>query len=324
MKETPETPFHAGELLVQQAAGMRDKVAAMGKRMIRDFMPDEHRSFFAQLSYLFVGSLDADGRPWASILTGRPGFVSAPEAARLRVGALPQHGDMLAENLRPAAPVAILGIELHTRRRNRMNGMAYPQAHGLGFDVLVDQSFGNCPQYIQARLPRPRAAARDVVAGIDTLRGSALSPPIRPLIEAADTFFIASAYGADATDPRHGVDVSHRGGKPGFVQVLDERRLVFPDYRGNFLFNTLGNIAVNAKAGLLFVDFATGDVLQMTGAAEIVPDASGLPKLRADSSIGAQRFVVFRPRAWVLRRAVVPFDWQFQGQSPNLDRWQPG
>jgi len=323
MTEPIDTPFHPGELRIQDSAGARAKVAAMGRRMIRDFMPDEHRVFFGQLPYLFVGSLDGAARPWASVVTGRPGFATSPEPTRLRVAALPSRGDVLAENLRAAAPVGILGIELHTRRRNRMNGKAYPSTHGIGFDVAVDQSFGNCPQYIQARQPHPRMAAAESAAGFDTIRGNALSPVVRPLIETADTLFIASSYGADANDPRHGVDVSHRGGRPGFVQVLDESRLAFPDYRGNFLFNTLGNIAETGKAGLLFVDFSNGDVLQMTGAAEILPDAASLPKLRAETSIDAQRFVVFRPLAWSLRRAVVPFDWKFRGLSPHLKRMTP-
>lgn len=317
MSDQSDTPFHPGELQVQSSTGMRDRVAAMGRRMIRDFMPDEHRAFFAQLPYLFIGSLDPMGRPWASIVTGRPGFVKAPEPTRLTIAALPSRGDVLAENLRPAAPVGILGIELHTRRRNRLNGKAYPSSHGLGFDVMVDQSFGNCPQYIQARLPQWRAGAA-ARAAVDTISGNALSPVVRASIETADTFFIASAFGADMSDPRHGVDVSHRGGPPGFVQVLDERRLVFPDYRGNFLFNTLGNIAANPKAGLLFVDFADGDALQLTGTAEIVGDARALPGLRAEASAGAQRFVVFRPSAWTLRRGAVPFDWIFGGFAPQI------
>jgi predicted pyridoxine 5'-phosphate oxidase superfamily flavin-nucleotide-binding protein len=192
--------------------------------------------------------------------------------------AWPRRGDPLCGGLALGADLGLLGIEPATRRRNRMNGTVVVLDEA-GFEVRVDQSFGNCPQYIQARSPRwvERAPAEPVELGprLDAAAGR--------LIARADTLFIASAA------PGAGADVSHRGGRPGFIHVeIDQDRtvLTFPDFRGNFFFNTLGNLVAHPKAGLLFVDYATGDVLQVTGRATIV--ASG-PEVEAFA--GAQRMV---------------------------------
>jgi predicted pyridoxine 5'-phosphate oxidase superfamily flavin-nucleotide-binding protein len=138
------SPYHAGEQAVQLRAGTRGKAERMGRRIIRDFMPDQHRAFFAGLPYLIVGSLDGRQRPWASILAGPPGFVQSPDPRLLRVEAKPLIDDPLAANLRQGAPVAFLGIQLDARRRNRMNGHIVDLGDGA-VSAAVDQSFGNCP-----------------------------------------------------------------------------------------------------------------------------------------------------------------------------------
>src|SRR5471030_2527999 len=118
--------FHAGELEAQRRVGVLDKMERQGRRGVRSLMPDQHRQFFAQLPFMLAGAVDADGQPWATILTGAP----------------------LADVLVPGADVGLLGIELPTRRRNRANGTLEPSAPGT-LTVRVDQSFGKCPQYIQ-------------------------------------------------------------------------------------------------------------------------------------------------------------------------------
>jgi len=153
-----ESPYHAGEQAVQARAGVRERAERAGRRMIRDFMPDQHRELFERLPYLLVGSIDDRGRPWASILVGWPGFIATPDARTMTIAARPAPGDPLAVNLRPGAPVGLLGIELDTRRRNRMNGTVTGVGAG-SFSVRVGQSFGNCPQYIQARAPSFAGAA---------------------------------------------------------------------------------------------------------------------------------------------------------------------
>jgi predicted pyridoxine 5'-phosphate oxidase superfamily flavin-nucleotide-binding protein len=270
-----EDPFHHGERAMQDRAGVGERMAAAGRHAIRDHMIGQHREFFAQLPFVVVGSVDDAGQPWASILARPPGFLSAPTAHLLEVHTLPLAGDPLA--IAPGRPLGLLGIEPHTRRRNRLNGVV-ESADEDGFTVRVQQSFGNCPKYIQAREPRflPRQTGAAVHCGALDERS------IRMLGE-ADTFFIATAFPAGGEARSHGVDVSHRGGPPGFVRVKDGM-LVVPDYVGNSYFNTLGNLAVNPRAGLLVADFATGDLLFVAVRVEILwsgPEVERLP--------GAQR-----------------------------------
>jgi uncharacterized protein len=251
-------PFHAGERALQQRAGLRERMAMVGPRVIRDYMPDQHREFFATLPFLVVGSLDADGQPWASVLQGPPGFAHSPDPRHLRIDALPAQGAILDASLRPGAPLGLLGIQPHTRRRNRMNGRV-SELHSGGFAVEVDQSFGNCPQYIHRR--EAEVAQGRPAAAIERLES--LDAAAHSLIANADTLFIASASNG-------AVDVSHRGGEAGFVGVDAAGRLLLPDYRGNFFFNTLGNLLLEPRAGLLFVDFDSGDLLQVAAIAEVL------------------------------------------------------
>jgi predicted pyridoxine 5'-phosphate oxidase superfamily flavin-nucleotide-binding protein len=319
------SPFHEGEIAVQQRCGVHEKIDQVGRIVIRDAMPLQHRQFFSQLPLILVGSLDGLGRPWASVLAGNPGFVHATDARTLRIDARPDAGDPLGEQLADGVALGLLGIELSTRRRNRMNGTAGSVDEG-GFTVHVQQSFGNCPQYIQSRSGRLRAqhdasAPRPAFERVEpSLGGRALE-----LVRRADTMFIASASPRAATHASgEGADVSHRGGKPGFVRVrpgaADGRSaLVIPDFRGNFLFNTLGNLTVNPRAGLLFVDFASGDLLQLTGSAEVVWEG---PEL--EGFTGAQRLVVVTVEEGRLRRGALAFEWSepdFASQLEDTGSW---
>lgn len=313
----PDGPAHEGEAALQERAGMRARAEAAGRRVIRDFMPDQHRRFFEELPFLVVGSLDAADRPWASILVGRPGFLASPDPRTLTIDAVPAFGDPLAAALAEGSPLGLLGIQPETRRRNRMNGTV-EAVDGRRVTVRVGQSFGNCPQYIQARAPRLTAAPESVAAPRPVRRGGAvLSEPDRRLVEAADTLFIATAApGARAGDPVRGVDVSHRGGRPGFVGVADGEAasvLTVPDFLGNFYFNTFGNIALNPAAGLLFVDFASGAALMLSGEAEVVWDG---PEVAAFA--GAERLLRFRLRESLRIEAAVPIAWGEAEQAPQL------
>jgi predicted pyridoxine 5'-phosphate oxidase superfamily flavin-nucleotide-binding protein len=262
---------------MQARAGARERMTQLGPQVMRPFMPDQHRELFGKLPFMLLGALDARRRPWAALLVGAPGFVRTPDAQTLALGARPLGGGALALALDDGAPVGLLGIEPATRRRNRVNGVVMA-SHAGGFGVRVQQSFGNCPKYIQAREPRFVEAAPRTPVAFDAL----LPAVARAQIERADTFFIASAApdaGLPGQAANGGVDVSHRGGKPGFVRV-DEAQgrsvLTAPDFVGNFFFNTLGNIAANPRAGLLFVDWTSGDLLALTGTAEVLWDGAEL------------------------------------------------
>lgn len=308
--------FHAGERAVQERAGVALRMAQVGPRVIRESMPDQHREFFAQLPFVLVGTVDDRGQPWASVLSAPPGFIQSPNPFTLTMHAKPLAGDPLLDTLADGTDIGLLGLEPQTRRRNRMNGVVQG-VHADGFGVKLKQSFGNCPKYIQAREPifLPGPHTKTLVIH----QSAQLDDPARRMIKNADTLFIATAYPAQNEaqktdgDPAHGVDVSHRGGKPGFVRVDNDSTLTMPDFSGNFFFNTLGNIAANPRAGLLFIDFETGDLLYLAVSAEIVWDGA---ELRAFE--GAQRLLQFKVLAMRRVEASLPLRWGPAELSPVL------
>lgn len=314
------SPYHPGEMAVQERAGARVFAERVGRRVIRDHMTEQHRAFFSTLPYVFMGCLDRQGRPWATLLSGAAGFLRSPDPQQLLVSALPLPGDPVGDELRVGAPVAFLGIELHTRRRNRLTGKI-TTLDGDGFTFRVDQSFGNCPQYVQARAPEE--APPTVRPSVEAL-GSRLDDRSAGIVALCDTLFIASASpGAGADDPVEGADVNHRGGRPGFVRVetVEGRSvLTFPDFVGNSAFNTLGNIALNPRAGLLFIDFRTGDLVSLTGQAEVIWDG---PELQG--FVRAERLVRVRVEEAHRLVAALPWRWTAPEEARQIQatgNWQ--
>jgi predicted pyridoxine 5'-phosphate oxidase superfamily flavin-nucleotide-binding protein len=300
--------FHEGERTLQERTGVRERLARVGLQVLRHAMPEQHRAFFRQLPFVVVGSLDAEGQPWGSMLAGLPGFIESPDPRLLRIRALPFAGSPLAQAMQPGAPLGLLGIEPHTRRRNRVNGVVTAVTHE-GFEVEVRQSFGNCPKYIQARKPE-FVAGRSIG---DTRHGSALTADEIALIRRADTVFIASAHprARDDDDRAHGVDVSHRGGKPGFVRVNGDAVLTMPDFVGNSFFNTLGNLALHPQAGLVVPDFDTGDVLHLTARATVLWEGD-----EVTSFAGAERVLRLEVVATCFVEIALPLRWS----APELAR----
>ena len=308
----PYLAFHEGECAAQERVGVREKMRAISQHAIRDFMPDQHRELFTKLPFLIVGTVDGQSQPWASVLARPPGFIASPSPYELMINARPLRADPLIDTLVCNARIGLLGIEPHTRRRNRMNGVI-DRITDDGFRVRVNQSFGSCPKYIQAR--KPEYVTRSEVAEVFDADGLG-DEAVQRLIRQADTFFIATAYPAnkrDAGAPAHGVDVSHRGGKPGFVRVNDDV-LTVPDYAGNQFFNTIGNLVANPRAGLLFIDFETGDLLYLAVEAEIVWAGENLKAFE-----GAQRLLRFHVSAVRLVSASLPLRWGPVQVSPFLE-----
>ena len=304
--------FHEGERAVQARAGVQERLEQLGPRVIRDFMPEQHREFFGQLPFVIAGTVDASGQPWASVLAAPAGFMNAPSPQQLVLQARPLPADPLQDTLANGVAIGLLGIEPHTRRRNRMNGVVQGLSDA-GFSVQLSQSFGNCPKYIQAR--EPVYVDRHPGSKPAVHRGAQLDEAARRMIVAADTLFIATAYAGDhdQAGAAGGVDVSHRGGKPGFVRVDADGTLTMPDFVGNSFFNTLGNIAVNPRAGLLFIDFDSGDLLYLAVTAEIVWEG---PELQAFA--GAQRLLRFKVQAMKRVEASLPLRWGQAELSPVL------
>jgi predicted pyridoxine 5'-phosphate oxidase superfamily flavin-nucleotide-binding protein len=267
--------FHEGELEVQRRAGVLANAEKVG-RSIHHEIPEAARRFAAERSFVLVGSADAAGRVWASVLQGPPGFLSSSAPDRLHVGAGPWAGDPLADTLSAPADVGLLLIEPATRRRMRLNGRAAPDGGG-GFDVTAREVYANCPKYIH---PREARLPDAVDTAMRSEHGSALTPAQATWLERTDTLFLASRH------PVAGADVSHRGGEAGFVRVPAADRVLIPDYAGNMMFNTLGNLAADPRVGLAVVDFETGATLQLTGRAAIEWDAAAVAAFP-----GAQRLV---------------------------------
>jgi len=310
------SPYHAGEMEMQMRVGWRDRAEKTGRRVIRDFMTDQHRQFFAMLPYVLIGSLDAKRRPWASVLTAAPGFVSSSDPRRLEVRARPLPTDPAWSNLHVGCPIGLVGIEMHTRRRNRLTGRVTDNTDE-GFAISVNQSFGNCPQYIQSRVSTDAEPTQ--TNGKAIAMGAHLSPEAARIVTGADTLFIASASPqAGSDDPVEGVDCNHRGGKPGFVRLEETSRgtvLTLPDFSGNHAFNTFGNILLNPVAGLLFVDFVSGDLVSLTGGAEIIWEGAELA-----SFTGAERLLrVCVSEAHHIRSAL-PLTWSGPEPAQQLVR----
>ncbi|MFT5681803.1 MAG: putative pyridoxine 5'-phosphate oxidase superfamily flavin-nucleotide-binding protein [Myxococcota bacterium] len=279
--------------MLQAHIGAVERVAGFANRLIRDHMPDQHRRFFAQLPFVVVATVDGGGNPWASLLTGDPGFASSPEPRSLHLKATPHPEDPIGAGLRDGDAVGLLGIELETRRRNRMNGHAHPTDDGIS--VTVEHSFGNCPKYIHRRQVRRLPASQHAPAPAE--HAETLTEAARTWIARADTFYVGSYV--DLSGGRQ-VDVSHRGGQPGFVNVDADGVLTIPDFAGNRLFNTLGNFQANPRGALLFVDFQTGDTLQLTGTVALILEG---PQIAAFE--GAQRLWQFHTTGLIHRRGAI-------------------
>lgn len=306
-----ESPFHRGERAIQKRVGVADKLEVVGRKVIRNLMPDQHREFFAQLPFVIIGSVDPKGQPRASVLVGHPGFIHSPDPRQLDIRARPLCADPLHETLRTGALLGLLGIEPHTRRRNRMNGTVQEMSAD-GFSMRVNRSFGNCPKYIQAREPRFTPDLEAVPLHRQVRRTSRLDEAMCQLVASADTFFIATSASDDSICP-HGADVSHRGGKPGFVRLDDAQTLTVPNFVGNFLFNTLGNIVINPRAGLLFINYANGDLLYLATQAGIIWEGA-----EVEAFAGAQCLLRLHITDALLVENSLPLRWSDAQLSPTL------
>ncbi|SIQ36602.1 hypothetical protein SAMN05880561_102948 [Rhizobium sp. RU33A] len=308
--ERVASPWHEGELELQRSLGVVDQMDGIGRRVLRPFLLDQHREFFPLLPFIAIGVVDPDGLPWATIRAGRPGFLHSPDPLLLAIEAGRDWADPAERGMENGDPIGLVGVDLVTRRRNRLNGTVQRQSDGR-FEVGVVQSFGNCPRYIQSR---HFEFVRDPAGNTPTpaIISDELNEEACALIANADTFFVASF--ADQGGQGRQVDVSHRGGRPGFVRIDADGALTVPDFNGNLFFNTLGNFVVNPRAGLLFVDHHTGGMLQISGKVEIIMDPSEIAGFE-----GAERFWRVFPEKVVWRRDALPLRWTVaeDGFSPD-------
>ncbi|GAA2331424.1 pyridoxamine 5'-phosphate oxidase family protein [Streptomyces kunmingensis] len=293
--------YHDGELAVQERAGSRHAAGTVAA-IVRTDIPDAARLFLAAQPMIVIGAADSRGDLWASVLTGEAGFITVTGPSSLTVRAAPGPYDPLHAALAGTARVGVIAIDPGTRRRMRMNGTAHRTAENT-LDIELQQVYANCPKYIQKREPRWQSATpgRPRHAGELTSEDMAF-------VHATDTFFVATA------DLEGNADASHRGGHPGFLTAVDPTHLRWPDYLGNSMFNTLGNLEVNPKAGLLLPDWATGTLLHLTGTATVDWDPD-----RAAALPGAQRVVDFTVERAVRVDHASPLRWS----APEFSRFNP-
>jgi ferredoxin-NADP reductase/predicted pyridoxine 5'-phosphate oxidase superfamily flavin-nucleotide-binding protein len=303
-------PYHQGELAVQERAGVLQS-ARTAAGALRDRIPAGAIRFIGAQTMLVAGSLDAHGGVWASVLFGVPGFLRTADDRTLILDRTACHtatGDLLWDNLQTNPRIGLLLIELETRRRLRINGRVRDATHSRCV-IDVERAYANCPKYIQRRRLQVAEPCEERSKPLYQ-QGRQLDAARQAWIESADTFFVASAH------PEQGVDASHRGGYPGFVKVLNPHRLRVPDYAGNNMFNTLGNFAGYPHAGLVFIDFEHGHLLQLSGVPELrwdLTDSSG-------ETGGTARYWEFEVQCW--RETLLPVRprWHFLDYSPFSPR----
>jgi predicted pyridoxine 5'-phosphate oxidase superfamily flavin-nucleotide-binding protein len=316
---TTTGPFHEGERAVQRAAGEQDAARQNGA-IIGDAIAGGAADFLRAQRMLVVATRDARGRPWASVLFGAAGLASARDGGRDeghqdgrlvtidRTLAYGSPAEMPWSHLGPGASLGLLAIDLSTRRRLRING----RVEVLSDERLVlrvEQAYPNCPKYIQRRRLRSLAPAGDA-RGVLVREGQTPDAALLAAVRAADTIFVASGH------PSRGLDASHRGGQPGFIRVVPPDVLRIPDYAGNGMFNTLGNLAVDARCGVTVLDFTSGQLHQMTGDAILHLDAPGADDDGGDDPSLTGRSWDFRVQAWQSTALPVRADWEFLDYSP--------
>lgn len=293
--------YHSGERKLHAETGAVEAAAGMG-RMVLPVIAHLYVDFIQSQRYVIIGAADNQGMAWGSILCGEPGFMQVMDERTLRIEALPDEQDPVSGDFREGAEIGLLLLDFSTRRRLRVNGRVVT---GDGsFSVRVRQVYPNCPRYIQARTCESGGNAS--LSPRLTRQATSLKREYREWIERADTFFIASYH------PQGGADVSHRGGYPGFVHVNDGETLIWPDYNGNGMFNTLGNIVENPACGLLFPDFEKGGTLQLSGSADIIRDSA-----RVDTFPGAERVIEFRVTRIIETENATSLRWSFINYSPD-------
>jgi uncharacterized protein len=301
-----ESAFHTGEREIQSALGVREELEKRSRKVVRSFLPDQHRRFYQELPFVVIAARDSQERPWATLLAGTPGFVSSPSETRLVLGAVPSAGDALSASLQHGSDLGLLGIDLARRRRNRANGRIDDRSASQ-LAVTIDQSFGNCPRFI---VPRNWVEVPTKPVLPSSIRTHSLASDQVRMIETAETFFLASGFRGRGESASFGMDASHRGGPSGFVEVVDEHTLRFPDYAGNDHFNTFGNLLLDDRIGLVFVDFERADLLQITGRAAIdwtAPDQKRFP--------GAQRLVTVTLEEVVEQPDALAIRWRRESDS---------
>ncbi|NAS32060.1 pyridoxamine 5'-phosphate oxidase [Flavobacteriaceae bacterium R38] len=301
-----ETIFHQGELEVQKLTG-EGHIATMIAQggMMKSYIPTGYQDFIESQTLVFVTSKDENNALWVSMVSGEAGIFSIKDSQLLNIHLHKLHTsqkDILFENIITNKEIGLICIDLSTRKRVRVNGIV--SISGNILSIHVEQSYSNCPKYIQRRKPQETTLKKSNSVAFNL---SGLTSEMKNWIQNADTFFVGSAY-------KNNFDTSHRGGLPGFIEILDDHSLKIPDYQGNSLFNTLGNFKANPNAGLLFIDFNQNNILQLSGKASLLFDQKEENDITRTGGTG--RYWIFTIEKIIETQHHNSVEWEFIDNSP--------
>lgn len=287
-------PFHEGERRVQQRVGeMRE--ADRNSPMIAPQIPAGAIPFLQQQSLLILAVLDK-GALWCLPIVGKAGWMSASREA-IYLDLTQTIGPVDERILSAAADRQLVGgvvLDFATRRRLRVNGRLEKTSNNL-MVLSVAEAYPNCPKYITQRA---LVWSQDAPT-VSLEQGESLTQEQRDTFEKTDVFFIATQH------PKRGLDASHRGGNPGFVVSPSDRTIRFPDYVGNSLFNTLGNLEIDAHVGILLPEFNHGVALAITGTASVSYQDQGRARW---TTVTVQRWTQMRLPVIEKARQLSPFN----------------
>jgi len=298
--------FHSGEKEIQEKTGQA-VIANSNSKLIANTIIKGAIGFIEKQPMVIVSSVDKNEQVWTSILIGEHGFIEVPDSNSLSINLDKIHSDkddIFYKNITEGSPIGMLFIELSTRRRFRINGTTSMDGNRINISIL--ESYPNCPKYIQQRNIQDPDAFQKVE--VKKLHGDLLSIDIQNWISSVDTLF----WGSISNEGR--LDASHRGGKNGFVEILNNTSIKVPDYHGNSLFNTFGNVAQNKISGVLFIDFQNRKTLQLTGKAELLFDQKSEEDLEKTGGTG--RFWTFQVKEWISTENHHHANWEFMSNSP--------
>ena len=301
-----KTHFHEGELTIQKKYNIHHN-PRLAEMMLKDHISDRHIPFIEHQSTIIIATEDEDGNQWTSMLIGETGFVKVKSVKQLHLDLEKLQStstDILFRNIGTNTNIGVLFIDTATRSRYRLNGRASILRSVI--EITVTEAYPNCPKYIQQRIPHIINDSSGL--GDEVSKGSGLTQEFISLIKQADTFFMSSRnHDGD-------MDASHRGGAPGFIEILVDGTLKIPDYAGNNLFNSLGNFVQIPKAGLLFIDFDTGHALQLTGITELLFDQDSDHDLYRTTNTG--RYWLFKTEQSIYTTFHNKIDWKLISFSP--------
>ena len=302
-----DTSYHKGEIALQKRFGGAG-IAHKASRIITNKIVKGAIPFVENQTFVIVSSKDDNGNIWTSLLIGKSKWISANEEGKIRFfldKICSPNSDIFFKNVKENHQVGMIVIDLGTRRRYRINGQI--QLNDLYFDLIIQEAYPNCPKYIQRRIPSFTDKTQQTVAAT---QGSNLTEAQKAWITQSDTFFVGS-------QSNHGfLDASHRGGAAGFIEILENGALKIPDYVGNSMYNTLGNLLEVPQAGLLFIDFKQGNVLQLTGTTTFLFDQFSDNDQMKTTETG--RYWLFKTTAWIQTNQHHEIDWEFLDYSPFI------